>query len=95
MSKLTDFSNSSDEELAMVLKNIIAKENALDPNRINLSDRLIDDLNLDSLDLIELIVDIETEYDLQIDDYILDDVYTVQDALDLVKKYIRSQETEF
>jgi len=62
--------NLSDEAILKRLKKCIRKLlGADDQNReINLSDNLKDDLNLDSLDGVELVVDIKKEFGVDIGD---------------------------
>ena len=45
-------------------------------------DTVIRDLNMDSLDLTELIIDIEEKYDTEIDEGDFQDVITISDLLD-------------
>ncbi len=78
----------SDDELVILIKENIASVSHYEAEQISLSDRLVEDLQLDSLDLIGLVVDFETQYDIKIDEIILDGIITVQDCLDLVKKYL-------
>jgi acyl carrier protein len=46
--------------------------------------RFGDDLDADSLDLVELVMALEEEFDISVDEAELEDVETVQHALDLV-----------
>lgn len=48
--------------------------------------RLVDDLGLDSLDSLELVMDLETEFGCEIDDEAWDPVNTVQDVVDVIEK---------
>ncbi len=47
-----------------------------------------DDFDVDSLDLVELIMAIEDEFEIEISDEDFDDVKTVSDALDYLEKRI-------
>lgn len=51
---------------------------------INLESRLLEDLNLDSLDCVELAMDLENAFDCRIDDDRLGEAKTVREVVDLV-----------
>ena len=61
-----------------------------DENPITMSARLIDDLGMDSLDIVEFIMKIEKDFDLIIDDNdpILGDIKTVSDVVNGLKNII-------
>lgn len=52
------------------------------------SSRLIDDLGMDSLDNIELIMDSEREFNIVVNDSEAEELETVQDCMNLLKKYL-------
>ena len=52
---------------------------------VSLNTNLIDDLGADSLDSVELVLDMEREFDIEIPDEAIDDVKTVQDIITLVQ----------
>lgn len=66
---------------------IIASQFNIDEKNITLETSFKDDLNADSLDLVELIMALEDEFDLEIDDEDVDNIKTVGDA----KNYIKAQ----
>ena len=49
-------------------------------------DRLIEDLKGDALDAIELVMQLEENFNIQIPDEVVDNIITVQDAIDCVTK---------
>ena len=51
-----------------------------------------DDLNADSLDLVELVMALEDEFDLEIDDEDVENIKTVGDAINYVKELIGEEE---
>ena len=64
--------------------------NVADHFKVEISDvsagtHLIDDLGADSLDSVELVLDMEREFDIEIPDEAIDDVKTVQDIITLVQ----------
>ena len=65
---------------------IIAKQLDIDPETITPSSSLIDDLHADSLDVVELVMDLEQEFDTEIPDEELPKVQTVGDILRYLQK---------
>ncbi|MDO4571791.1 MAG: acyl carrier protein [Clostridia bacterium] len=60
---------------------IIAKQLDVEAASISLESRLIDDLKADSLDIVELIMDLEQEFNVEIPDEELPKVQTVGDVV--------------
>lgn len=60
---------------------IIAKQLDIDPASIKAENSLIDDLHADSLDIVELVMDMEQEFDVEIPDELLPKMRTVNDIL--------------
>lgn len=50
------------------VKNIISEQLGIDADEITMESSFIDDLGADSLDVVELIMALETEFDLEIPD---------------------------
>ena len=48
---------------------------------------VVDDLNFDSLDNIQIVLEVEQLFDIEILDEEIDDILTVQDIVDYVKNY--------
>lgn len=65
------------------IKNIISVQIDKDIDEITLETRFQEDLEADSLDLFQIINDIEDEFDIKIED--AEDIKTVKDAVDFVK----------
>ncbi len=55
---------------------------------IAMSESLVDDLGMDSLDVADLVVQIETEFEIEIPYSEFDGVNTVQDVIDSVQRNI-------
>lgn len=68
------------DDMVKMLSNILE----CSPLDISPDDNLINDLNLDSLQMYELVVDLEDVYSIRIPDESLDTVKTVSDAVELV-----------
>lgn len=60
---------------------LIAKQLDVEPSSIKPESSLIDDLHADSLDIVELVMDVEQEFDVEITDDALPKMKTVADVL--------------
>lgn len=65
---------------------IISKQLDIDPATITMESRLIDDLKADSLDIVELIMDLEQEFNIEIPDEELPKVQTIGDVVGYIEK---------
>lgn len=75
---------SNDDVLAL-LRATMAAEFGLEPDTIELSAHLIDDLDLDSIDLVDLAVSLEQERGIKLDEEELKSVRTVGDAVNAIR----------
>jgi acyl carrier protein len=66
------------------IKKIIAEKLSVDLGEIVPEASFIDDLGADSLDLVELIMSMEEEFDIEISDEKAEELVTVKDAIDYV-----------
>lgn len=64
----------------------IARQLDTDESKITMESRLIDDLKADSLDVVELIMDFEQEYGVEIPDDKLASIHTVGDIVAFLNK---------
>lgn len=67
------------------VKEIIAKHAHLDKNNLNLNADFKKDLHLDSIDLFQMIMEIEDAFNIKIDNDQLLDIATINDALNKIK----------
>lgn len=67
------------------VKEIIAKHAKLDKNNMNLDLDFKNDLHLDSIDLFQMIMEIEETCNIKIDNDQLLDIKTINDALTKIK----------
>lgn len=67
---------------------IIAEEMDLDMDSITPESTFVEDLGADSLDVIQIVIKIEKEFDIEIPDDAIQNISTVQDAVDQIKKVI-------
>jgi acyl carrier protein len=66
---------------------IIEEQLGVDPERVKLEASFIDDLGADSLDIVELVMAMEEEFDIEIPDEDAEKLRTVQDVV----KYLESK----
>lgn len=64
---------------------IIAKVLNIDPSKITPETTFVDDLDADSLDVLQIIMGIEDEFHIQIPDDATDNIITVADAVNQIK----------
>ena len=67
------------------VKNIIAEKLSVDLEEIVPGASFVDDLGADSLDLVELIMSMEEEFDIDIPDDDAEKILTVQDAIEYTR----------
>ena len=67
------------------LKKVIVEQLGVDENEITLDSSFVDDLGADSLDVVELIMALEEEFNVEIPYEDAEKIVTVGDALDYIK----------
>ena len=70
------------------LQDIIADVLNVQKEEIKPETTFVDDLGADSLDIFEIIMGIEEEFDIEIDNDEAEKIVTVQDAVDQIKKAV-------
>jgi acyl carrier protein len=68
------------------VKAIIVDQLGANADEVSLDASFIDDLGADSLDLVELIMALEEEFDLEVPDEDAEKLVTVGDAVDYIKQ---------
>ncbi|NLT11831.1 MAG: acyl carrier protein [Clostridiaceae bacterium] len=89
VSDLEDVAERQKERIYDSLMQMVTELTGLSPTDIKPGTEIIADLGFDSLQIYELVVDLESTYDIRLSDDDLDKVVTVQDVVDLV--YFGSQ----
>lgn len=69
------------------IKSIIADQLGVDEEEITMESSFIDDLGADSLDIVELIMALESEFDIEFPDEDAEKVVTVGDVVDYIKEH--------
>lgn len=70
------------------VRDILSEQLGINPEEIKMESSFVDDLGADSLDIVELIMALETEFDLEIADEDAEKVSTVGDVVDYLKKHV-------
>ncbi|HHT24127.1 MAG TPA: acyl carrier protein [Clostridiaceae bacterium] len=66
------------------VKQLLVDQLGVDEDSISMDSDFIDDLNADSLDIVDLIITLESEYDISIPDEDAQRLKTVGDAVDFI-----------
>ncbi len=64
---------------------LVSSATKIDKDKIQLSTSFVDDLNLDSLDMVELMMKMEDEFDIEIPETDTEKLKTVQDVVGYLK----------
>ena len=67
------------------VKDVIVEQLGVEDDSIKLDTSFIDDLGADSLDIVELIMALEEEFDMQIPDSEAEKISTVNDVVEYIK----------
>lgn len=66
---------------------IVSEQLSVDKSEIHRNTSFVNDLNADSLDTVELVMELEDEFDLTIPDEEAEKLKTVGEAIDYIKKH--------
>ena len=70
------------------LKKVIAEVLSVDPDEITMETTFADDLGADSLDVFQIIMGLEEEFDIEIAPESAENITTVEEAVELIKAAI-------
>ena len=68
------------------LQNIVSNQLGIDKNKVVLEADFTKELGADSLDVVELVMAFEEEFEIEINDEVAGDMTTVADALEYIEK---------
>lgn len=68
------------------LQTIVSKQLGIDSGKVKLKSDFGKELGADSLDVVELVMAIEDEFEIEIEDQAASQIATVQDALDYIER---------
>ena len=78
----------SSEEVFEKVKGIIVEQLGVADTAVTMEASFIDDLGADSLDIVELVMALEEEFDIEIQDAEAEKVVTVGDVVDYIKENV-------
>ena len=67
------------------LRKIVSKQLGVDPVKVKPEADFVKELGADSLDVVELVMAIEDEFEMEIEDQVASQITTVQDVLDYIE----------
>jgi acyl carrier protein len=82
-------STVSREEILAQLKPVVAEQLGVDESEVREDASFTEDLNADSLDLVELIMSLEEKFGLQISDEDAEKLTTVGEAVDFISDHAK------
>lgn len=80
------------EERIQKVKEIIVEQLGVDMSEVTMEASFIDDLGADSLDTVELVMEFESAFDIEIPDEDADQLATVEAAIKYLEKKIAEKE---
>ena len=63
---------------------IVAKELNVDPEKVTMDTDLVEDLGADSLDVVEMLLSLEENFNVTVTDEQTDNIKTVKDIVDII-----------
>lgn len=69
------------------LQSIVAEQLGVDADQVVREAEFIQDLNADSLDMVELVMSLEEEFGVEISDEEVENIRTVGDAVDYIEEH--------
>jgi acyl carrier protein len=68
------------------LQGLVAEQLGVEPDQVTREAEFIQDLNADSLDMVELVMSLEEEFGIEISDEEVENIRTVGDAVDYIEE---------
>lgn len=76
------------DKLFLQVRQLIAEHLDIDEEQVQLDSSFREDLNADSLDLVEMIMSIEEIFDIEIEEDEAENIVTVNDAISYIRKHL-------
>jgi acyl carrier protein len=79
------------EEILEKVREIVSEQMGVDKGEIKMETSFVNDLNADSLDTVELVMELEDEFDMSIPDEEAEKLQTVGSAVEFIEKHIEAK----
>ena len=79
----------SEKEIFQKLKTIVVDQLGVNEENVTMEATFVDDLAADSLDIVELVMTIEEEFDLEIPDSDAEKIVTIGDVVKYIEEHIK------
>lgn len=79
--------SSSSSSLFERVQGVVAEQLGVDPEKVTPEAEFVQDLNADSLDLVELIMQLEEEFGVEISDEEAENIVSVNDAMEFIQEH--------
>lgn len=76
------------KEIENKVKGVLVESLDIEEEKITMDSNLIDDLDIDSLELVDLTMEFENEFNVEIEDDQVEKIKTVGDIVNLIKEKI-------
>ncbi len=80
-----------EQEIQDKVFSIVAEQMGVDKGEINRDTNFVNDLNADSLDTVELVMEFEDEFETSIPDEEAEKIQTVGQAIDFIKQHMANK----
>lgn len=71
---------------------IVCEHLAVDKEKVSRTTSFVDDIGADSLDIVELVMELEEEFDIQIPDDQAEKIKTVGEAVDFIELAVKNKQ---
>ena len=68
------------------IREVLAEKTGIDKEKITMESSIVGDLNIDSIGMIDLIMELEDEYGIEFDEDDADSIKTIADVVDYIQK---------
>lgn len=69
------------------VKAVIVEQLSVNADEVKLESKFVDDLGADSLDVVELVMELESKFDIEIPDEEAEKISTVKDVVDYIESH--------